>query len=241
MSSAEDVKARLQERYVAGVRAAREAAERRGVLQRLESSPSPAARHVRTLFAIHNVDDLVDMDLAWWSYPAMRAVDAFLAGRRHARVFEYGAGASTVWLSKRAASVTSVEHDTEYVGYVEKLVAGLSNVTLHAVPGTPATPESTVRSQRHGHEHLDFADYVNTIDKAGGEFDLIVVDGRARVDAFKAALEHLSADGVVVFDNLRRKRYWEPVAAMSGLRVELYRGATPALPYPTTTGLIWRA
>lgn len=234
-------KAKAQEAYVAGVRKAREAAEASGLLDRLDRSSSSKARHLRTLFAIHNVDDLVDMDLAWWSYPAMRSVESFLAGRRDARVFEYGAGASTVWLAKRADSVTSVEHDTEYVGYVEKLVAGLPNVTLHAVPATDATADTTVRSERHGHEHLDFADYVNTIDTVGGEFDLIVVDGRARVDAFRKALEHLKSDGVIVFDNLKRRRYWEPVSALPGLRIELLKGATPALPYPTTTGLIWRA
>lgn len=233
-------KAKAQGAYVAGVRAARKAADRVGLLDRMSQSTSSRVRHLRTLFAIHNVDDLVELDLAWWSYPAMARVEEFLASRSQPRVFEYGAGASTVWLSKRAAEVTSVEHDTEYVGYVEKLVAGLPNVTLHAVAGTPETPETTVRSARHGHEHLDFGEYVNTIEKAGGQFDLVVVDGRARVDAFTKALSQLAPDGLVVFDNLKRKRYWEPVSAMPGLRVELLKGGTPALPYPTTTGLIWR-
>jgi hypothetical protein len=68
----------------------------------------------------------------------------------------------------------------------------------------------------------------------------VVVDGRARVDAFRRALDHLKDDGVVVFDNIRRKRYWDVVSRMPGLRIELLKGATPALPYPTTTGLIWR-
>lgn len=233
-------KAKVQGAYVASVRGVRKAADKAGLLEKMSQSKSPRVRHLRTLFAIHNVDDLVDMDLAWWSYPAMARVAEFLDERPQARIFEYGAGASTVWLSKRAAEVTSVEHDAEYVGYVEKLVAGLPNVTLHAVEATPATPETTVRSGRHGHEHLDFADYVNTIEKVGGQFDLIVVDGRARVDAFQKALGQLAPGGVVVFDNLKRKRYWEPVSAMPGLRIELHKGGTPALPYPTTTGLIWR-
>jgi hypothetical protein len=60
------------------------------------------------------------------------------------------------------------------------------------------------------------------------------------VDALRKALEHLRSDGVVVFDNIKRERYWTVVSRISGLRVELLRGGTPALPYPTTTGLIWR-
>lgn len=233
-------KAKVKGAYVAGVRAARTAAGRAGLLEKMAQSPSPRVRHLRTLFAIHNVDDLVEMDLAWWSYPAMTRVGEFLGTRTDARIFEYGAGASTVWLAKRAAEVNSVEHDTEFVGYVDKLVASLENVTLHAVAPGQATAATTVRSQRHGHEHLDFGDYVDTIDKVGGPFDLVVVDGRARVDAFRKALDHLAPGGVVVFDNVKRKRYWDVVSAMPGLRVELFKGGTPALPYPTTTGLIWR-
>jgi hypothetical protein len=97
-----------------------------------------------------------------------------------------------------------------------------------------------VRSGRVGHTDLDFANYVSTIDEVGGPFDLIVVDGRARVDAFRRALDHLADDGVVVFDNIKRKRYWDVLSAMPGLRIELLKGGTPTLPYPTTTGLIWR-
>jgi hypothetical protein len=60
------------------------------------------------------------------------------------------------------------------------------------------------------------------------------------VDAVRRALDHLTDDGVVVFDTVRRKRYWDVVSRMPGIRIELLKGATPALPYPTTTGLIWR-
>jgi len=81
---------------------------------------------------------------------------------------------------------------------------------------------------------------VATIDRVGGLFDVIVVDGRARVDAFRRALDHLADGGVIVFDNLRRKRYWDVISVLPGLRFELLKGGTPTLPYPTTTGLIWR-
>lgn len=234
------VKGSIQSVYVAGFRGARKAAEKSGLLDKMAHSPSPRVRHLRTLFAIHNVGDLADLDVAWWSYPAMERVEKFLADRQQARIFEFGAGASTVWLSRRAAEVTSVEHDTAFVGYVRELVADLPNVTLHAVPPTPASGATVVRSGRHGHKDLDFGDYVDTIDHVGGPFDLIVVDGRARVDAFQRALEHLAPGGLVVFDNIKRKRYWDVLTVMPGLRIELLKGGTPALPYPTTTGLIRR-
>jgi methyltransferase family protein len=226
--------------YVAGVRTMRKVADKTGLLARLERSESPKARHVRTLFSIYEAAEMVRMDLAWWSYPAMRRVEGFLSDHPDARIFEYGAGASTAWLAKRAGQVDSVEHDTEWVENVRELLADTPGVKLHAVPATPATPQTVVRSGRAGHADLDFADYVGTIDRVGGTFDLIVVDGRARVDAFRRALDHLADDGVIVFDNLKRKRYWDVISAMPGLRFELLKGATPTLPYPTTTGLIWR-
>lgn len=232
----------LRGAYVSGVRGVRKVVDKTGLLGKLEQSESSKARHVRTLFSIFDAGDMVKMDLAWWSYPAMKRVDEFLSSRPEARIFEYGAGASTVWLAKRAASIDSVEHDTAWAHQVKKMIAADTdgNAKLHVVPPTVATADTTVRSGRVGHTDLDFANYVSTIDEVGGPFDLIVVDGRARVDAFRRALDHLTDDGVVVFDNIKRKRYWDVLAAMPGLRIELLKGGTPTLPYPTTTGLIWR-
>jgi protein-L-isoaspartate O-methyltransferase len=228
--------------YVTGVRTVRKAADKAGLLTRLERSDSAKVRHLATLFSIHDATEMVRMDMAWWSYPAMRRVEEFLADRPEARIFEYGAGASTLWLAKRAGQVDSVEHDTQWAEVVREMVGGASagNVKLHAVAPTAATADTVVRSNRVGHTDLDFADYVSTIDQVGGPFDLIVVDGRARVDAFRRALDHLAEGGVVVFDNIKRKRYWDVVSVLPGLRIELLKGGTPTLPYPTTTGLIWR-
>ncbi|OLR95567.1 class I SAM-dependent methyltransferase [Actinokineospora bangkokensis] len=217
--------------YVAGVRAARKVAERTGLLDRMGTG------HLRSLFAVHDVADLAALDLAWWSYPAIEEVQAFLAGRAAPRVFEFGAGASTVWLARRAAEVHSVEHDAGFAEVVRGLVAEHDNVTLHVVPAAAAGPGTTVRSGRAGHEDLDFEEYVGAIDRVGGEFDLVVVDGRARVDAFHRALDHLAPGALVVFDNIKRDRY---AAVRAGGGVRYLRGKTPALPYPTTTGLIRR-
>lgn len=229
----------LRNGYVSAVRAARRGAEVSGLMRRMTASRSPAIRHLRSLFAIHDVADLAALDLAWWSYPAMRKVERFLANRPDARVFEFGAGASTLWLSRRAAEVHSVEHDAGFAAHVRELVDTVDNVTLYAVPPGQATPGTVVRSGRRGHEDQDFGAYVGTIDEVGGQFDLIVVDGRARVDSFRRALAHLRPDGLIVFDNIRRKRY-QPALDQPGLAVEHLRGATPALPYPTTTGLVSR-
>jgi predicted O-methyltransferase YrrM len=98
----------------------------------------------------------------------------------------------------------------------------------------PATP-----SDKPGFEGLDFTDYVRAVDDEDGEFDLVVVDGRARNACFDAALPRVSPGGLVVFDNVDRERYREAIARHDGaVTVTWTRGLTPCLPYPTRTAVV---
>ena len=227
----------LEDAYVAGWRAARSGAVRTGLLAWLEARGGHVAGHVRSLFAIHDVADRVDLDLAWWTYDAVAAVDEHLAARGgEARVFEYGAGASTAWLARRSGSVTSVEHDAGFAEFLAPLLTAYPNTTLRLVPAAPSQ-RPAVGSRRRGHAGLDFSDYVTAIDAVEGEFDLVVVDGRARVACVRAALPRLAPDGVVLLDNADRDEYATVVGDPS-LQVRVLRGATPCLPYPTSTALL---
>jgi Methyltransferase domain len=236
------VAASAQAAYVRVVRGARTVARRTHVLHRLEASDRRWARHARTLFAIHDVDDLASLDLPWWVYGAAEQVEEFLAERHgKARVFEYGSGASTLWLSRRAGEVFSVEHHEGFAELMAAKVADLPNVSLRHVPALrlPADRVPPTPSHRFGYHGHDFTDYVRSIDDIPGPFDLVVVDGRAREECLRRAIPVLADDGLVVFDNCSRRRYQE-VLQTSGLRVERVRGATPCLPYPTETALLTR-
>lgn len=229
----------LKSRYVDATRRLREAARAVGLLDLLEASSSPQARYVRSLFSVYDAEDLARLDLPWWSYRAIRAVDRFLGMRPGARVFEFGSGASTPWLARRAGSVHTVEHDLGFIPAVERILEGFDNVELHVVEAIPAEDiaGATIRSERDGHEGLDFSDYVATIDRVGGPFDLIVVDGRARVECLRRSLPHLAADGAIVFDDVERQRY-APALSMPGTRAHVLRGITPSLPFPTSTAIL---
>lgn len=224
--------------YVRAVRALRGVVAGQG--RQLPSAPDPdkRTRHfLRSLLAIYDVEDLVALGVPWWSYRAIDVIDSWLAGRGDAvRAFEYGAGASTIWLADRCAEVHSVEHDTSYAGVISPLVRARGNVDLRVRPALPAG-SNAIRSGRAGYQGLDFTAYVSEIDVVGGSFDLIVVDGRARSDALVASVPHLRPGGLVVFDNANRARYRAGIRA-SGLPVRMLRGLTPALPYPTTTAVL---
>jgi len=232
----------IREAYVRTLRTARGAAERTRVLDRLDSSDRAWARHLRTLFAIHDLDDMISLDLPWWTYRAAGRVEEFLADREgKARVFEYGSGASTLWLAKRAGEVHSVEHHAGFAEFLGQRVADCSNVTLRHVPAQPAGPHPVAPSRRLGHRKLDFADYVRAIDEVDGEFDLVVVDGRARTECLRRAVPRLAPDGMIVFDNCDRRRYRQDIrrgGLLDGLRAERLRGSAPCLPYPSVTALI---
>lgn len=183
---------------------------------------------------------IVELGVPWWTYDAIDAVDTWLAARDEpARVFEYGSGASTFWLAARVGSIDSVEHHRGFAESLQPKLAELPNVRLHVVEAPPsASPE--VASVKSGSTGLEFRDYVATIDAVGGEFDLVVVDGRVRAACLAAAARHLAPGGMILFDNSRRRRYRVAIEA-SGLVEERYSGLTPTLPYPDQTSLLQRA
>lgn len=208
--------------------------------------PRGAAAHLRTLVAVHNIDDLVHLDLPWWTYRSIDVVGGYLAGLGHsARVFEFGSGASTIWLARRAASVESVEHDATWATRVRELAVasdGLRCSPVVHVPDVPASPSPAVPSGAPSGKGLDFAGYVATIDRAEGQFDLVLVDGRAREAALLKALDRVSPGGIVLLDDAQRQRYQGAIRAaeLRGWCVLRTHGATPCQPFPRETVLLSR-
>jgi precorrin-6B methylase 2 len=194
---------------------------------------------IRTLFAIYDFEDLRRLDLPWWTFSAIDRIEAFLATRPGSRVFEYGSGSSTCWLARRAGTVISVEHDPEMAGIVVAATASFANVRILQVP--PSKPRDddapAVASATQEWSGFDFSDYVSSIDREPGSFDLIVIDGRCRAACLRSSMHKLAPDGMIVFDNSARKRYRETIAEC-GLAIMPMRGLTVCLPYPDETTLL---
>lgn len=205
----------------------------------LLGTPGPSAgraqRWYRSLFAIHDIDQMVRLDLAWWTFDAIERVEAFLTARPNARVFEYGSGASTIWLAKRCGQVISVEHDAPWHTLVQDRLGGLTHVDLILRP--PGAADPGFPSEKPGWTDAGFRDYVTEIDAHAPGFDLIVIDGRARAACLAHAIPRLAAGGMILFDNSGRQRYRAAIA-QSGLATLRTRGLTVALPYPDETTLL---
>jgi hypothetical protein len=230
----------MKQAYVAGIRALRRALAAIGVLGLLDrwAARSRTGLWVRSLLSIYDLEDLLPYDVPWWTFRAADEVGDFLGQHPEARVFEWGSGASTAWLSRRAGSVTSIEHDAAWAEIVRPVLP--ENAAVEVVEPRPATGLAGEQlSEKDGFAGLDFHAYVEAIDKTDGTFDLIVVDGRARGACFAHAITRLAPGGVLVFDNVDRQRYRDAIAS-SPVPVEVTwtRGLTPALPYPTRTALV---
>ena len=231
---AADARVRAKATYVAAAR----------LCARFAGTPAPGRgqriRHwVHTLPLVYDWRALSELDVPWWTYRASAAVDAWLRARHEpVRAFEYGAGASTFWLARRVAEVHSVEHDRTFAASLAPALTAHVAASLHVVPAVPAS-HPAVPSAKEGHRGLDFANYVAAIDDLPGDFDLIVIDGRAREACLGAALGRLRDDGLIVFDNSLRSRYRAAIRT-AGLRERRYFGLTPTLPYPEQTSLLTR-
>ena len=197
-------------------------------------------RHwAHSLTLIHDARALAELDVPWWTYSAITVVEEWLAARpAPATVFEYGSGASTMWLSRRAGRVHSVEHHAGFAALMQAELSGHPNASVRVVEPTPSA-HAAMPSRKEGYGGLDFSAYVSAIDDLQGSFDLVVIDGRARASCLAVAAERLAEDGLIVFDNSRRQRYREAIIR-SGLEERALRGLTPTLPYPEQTSLLVR-
>ena len=196
-----------------------------------------------SLLTIYDFDNFSSLDLPWWTFHAIDEVEGFLRKNPDSKVFEWGSGASTLWLSKLAAKVVSVEYDRQWHEKLAQAVTGFpeySNVELRLSPAFPIQGGTEpVVSRKKGFEGLDFSKYVDELENSQGLYDLIVIDGRARRDCLALAQARIRPGGIIVYDNVERERERNAVHSLAdGFDVLWTKGLTPCLPYPSQTALM---
>ena len=118
--------------------------------------------------------------------------------KKQINMLEFGSGGSTIFFSKFNINLISIEHDEIWAYNVQnkinkkncKLVLKKSNVI----------------------ENTDYLEtpYFNAVDDLEiKNFDIILIDGRNRVDCFKKSEPLLKKGGLLILDNSEREEYKE--------------------------------
>ena len=143
----------------------------------------------------------------WMKYREIRVMEDLLAGLRPLRALEWGAGYGTSHFSRllpQGGEWIAIEHDAAWADRIR--ASAPANVSVHAVlperdPWAPGDGDGTLG---------DFRDYVEYPTRLG-EFDFILVDGRAREACLRQARHLLAPGGVVVLHDANRdflRRAW---------------------------------
>jgi len=159
--------------------------------------------------------------LPWVTYSFIDFIKERITKSQH--IFEYGSGSSTIFYAERAGKVTSVEHDK---GWFDK-VKGTS----------PANAEMIFCELHKDGEYARKATLLNQ------QFDIIIVDGRDRVNCCKYSLAALSPEGVVILDDSEREAY-EPASMLlkeNGFKEISFSGISPGLFYEKATSVFYKA
>lgn len=155
----------------------------------------------------------------WATFPYI----AFIGPRLRAdlRLFEYGAGNSTLYYAPRVKEIFSVEHDEAFVRALAPHLPGNAHVV---------------------HEPLHAESYVRAMERVGGRFDVAVVDGRDRVRCAAVAVTRLGAGGVLVLDDAERDDYAAATAAWmaAGFRRLDFWGLAPGSVGTKSTAIFYR-
>ena len=170
---------------------------------------------LRTFDINRPVDNLGEA-LPWFTYPAIEYLKRFNCNGW--RVFEYGSGQSTIYWSRRGATVTSVEHNEQW----------FSEVKQKALPNATISHRSEKRS------------YVNAIGDGDVRFNVIVIDGVWREDCADVCIPYLSDDGILILDN---SDWYHRVAARireQGFLEVSFSGFGPVNDYTWTTSFFFR-
>ena len=142
--------------------------------------------------------------------------------KKHHTIFEFGSGNSTYFYAKYAGIVVSVEHDKEWF---DKIVS--------------TKPEN---AELIYCELVRDGDYCRVPLKLEENFDIIIVDGRDRVNCCKQAVNSVSEKGVIVLDDSERPDYREGISFLinKGFKEMAFTGISPGLFYRKATSVFYR-
>lgn len=192
--------------------------------------------------------------LPWFTYGAIEFLERELP--TDLSMFEYGGGQSSVYWAGRLRRLVSIDHDPAFGALIQPQLPPQAEFRIveEATPlprlleeraqGQPVLvdPERSVRTYRSGQLNNAFRTYaLQILDNPPDSFDVVVIDGMARVLSTWAAIQHFRRGGFIVFDNSDRDIYQPAfdLLADSGYRRIDFGGLGPINPYAWCTSVFY--
>jgi predicted O-methyltransferase YrrM len=125
-------------------------------------------------------------DKPWLTDRSIQFLDHFLS-QGSKTVLELGSGASTIWFAKRAHHLISFEHDIRWYELITNELQRLGLfIDYRFIKGS-------------------YFDEINKFPELF--FDLILIDGKDRVQCVKNSIRVLKSGGILMLDDAQRDRY----------------------------------
>lgn len=163
--------------------------------------------------AEEKVVDASGQPIPWYAYPAIDILTRRQSLLENLSVFEFGCGYGTQWWAARAKKVTIIEHDKAWYDKMK--------------PSFPQNVRTIYRELVPGGEYSKILNTLLPI-----KFNIIIIDGRDRVNCCHNCLSSLTEDGVIIFDNSNREEYDEGkeyIRSKGFKELQLF-GFTPMVP-----------
>lgn len=185
-------------------------------------------------------------ELPWITFKARAWLESYL--KPNMSVFEYGSGGSTIFLSRKVNELISVEHDKVWYCQVSSVLSkrGILNCTLLLrKPEKKISGETTVyncksyTSTSGKYVGMSFENYVRSIEEYPDRgFDLVIVDGRARLSCVFHALGKIRPGGYLMLDDSDRQEYEEAISLLADYKRTDFFGIDPYSMYSRQTS-VW--
>jgi len=171
--------------------------------------------HLKSVRSLSSID--IDRKcIPWYTYPAIEYLVQFDYGKK--TVFEWGAGNSSIFWSKRAKHVVSIEDHSGWFDTIAKNKEKNNDIFLIQ----------------------DKSKYVSKIAEYKNKFDIIVVDAKYRKECAEISGNHLKKGGLLIFDNSDRyPKLCKKIKRKFNLIQIDFHGFAPINSYTHTTSIFF--
>lgn len=141
----------------------------------------------KTYFTKNSID-VKGNPIPWTTYSYIEFIKTYL--KPNMRLFEYGAGNSTLFYAKYIKQLISVEHDLTWFNKIKTVISDNCKLIF---------------------SDLSSDEYICPNDMKNNTFDIIIVDGRRRNECIAKCEAHIKESGIIILDDSEREDYMEGI------------------------------